>query len=119
MSDDSNEYSLFDDATETELYVGYITFGLNIIFFILLLAWFINKCFCASRDKPIMDYLNFLKRQNQETEKLELARNMRDEEKQRYPAIRIERSESEKIAAAGFSKDENVTPSHPADMVTP
>ena len=54
-----------------------------------------------------MDYLNFLKRQNKEAEKLELAKKS-DEEKFRYPDIRIERSESEKIAADDYSKDQRV-----------
>ena len=52
-----------------------------------------------------MDYFKFLKRQNQEAEKLELAKNLKvvaDEERVRYPDIRIDRSESEKIAAANF-----------------
>ena len=72
-----------------------------------------------------MDYLKFLKRQNQETEKLELAKNLKvvaDEERVQYPDIRIDRSESEKIADANFSKDERVTPkpdSPPAEVMKP
>ena len=53
-----------------------------------------------------MDYLKFLKRQNKETEKLELAKNLKvvaDEERVQYPDIRIDRSESDKIADANFS----------------
>ena len=59
---DSKSYSFFDDAEDTELYIGYFTFGLNIIFLLLLIAWITNKCCCANRNKPIMDYLSFLKR---------------------------------------------------------
>lgn len=61
---DSRDYSFFDDATDTELYIGYITFGLNVIFLIMLIIWITNKFCCENRDKSIMDYLNFLKRQN-------------------------------------------------------
>ena len=56
----------------------------------------------------MMDYLKFLKWQNQETEKVELAKKLKavaDEEKIRYPEIRFDRSENEKIAAVDFSKD--------------
>ena len=61
---DSRDYSFFDDAADTELYIGYITFGLNVIFLIMLILWITNKFCCEKRDKSIMDYLNFLKRQN-------------------------------------------------------
>ena len=101
-TEDSNDYSFFDDAQDTELYIGCITFGLNIIFLIMLIFWIANKCCCANKgDKPIMDYLRFLKRQNQDTERLEMAKN---------PDIRIERSESEKFSAVDNSKDFRVTP---------
>ena len=61
---ESSDYNFFDDASDNELYIGYITIGLNFIFLIMLIIWIIVKCCIQNRDKSVMDYLKFLKRQN-------------------------------------------------------
>ena len=46
--EESDEFDFFDDLTETERVTAYITFGLNVIFFISCIAFLVFR-FCCNQ----------------------------------------------------------------------